>query len=30
MRRVTGLYFDFSSPSVISILLLTSPSMVIF
>jgi hypothetical protein len=30
MRRVTALYFDFSSPSVISILLLTSPSMVIF
>ncbi len=30
MRRVTALYFDFNSPSVISILLLTSPSMVIF
>ena len=30
MRRVTGLNFVFSSPSVISILLLTSPSIVIF
>jgi len=30
MRCVTALYFDFSSLSVISILLLTSPSMVIF
>src|SRR4051794_6408739 len=30
MRRVTALYFDFNSPSVISSLLLTSPSMVIF
>ena len=30
MRRVTGLNFDFSSPSVISSGLLTSPSMVIF
>src|SRR5258708_10348346 len=30
MRRVTALYFDFSSPSVFSILLLTSPSMMIF
>ena len=30
MRRVTGLNFFFSSPSVISILLLTSPSTVIF
>src|SRR3954451_10916146 len=30
IRRVTGLYFDFSSPTVISSLLLTSPSMVIF
>ena len=30
MRRVTALYFDFNSPSVISSLLFTSPSMVIF
>src|SRR3954451_19974678 len=30
MRRVTALYFDLSSPSVSSSLLLTSPSMVIF
>jgi hypothetical protein len=30
MRRVTALYFDFNSPSVISSLVLTSPSIVIF